>query len=93
MRVQSHQGHLRLIGVGRGRALRPLLLLQLLVNLRHAHPNPFRGRALQVQIEGRIDAESLRDQLVLLELRQQLVFHHIDEKGCLAALEVALGKL
>ena len=33
------------------------------------------------------------NQIALRELREQLVFHHVDEKRRLAALEVLLGKL
>src|SRR5207253_11475314 len=80
VRVQGDQRDLRLVGLRRRRALRPLLLGELAIDLRHPCADRVRGGALQVKIEGGINPEAVGNQIALRELREQLVFHHVDEK-------------
>ena len=55
VRVHGDQRDLRLVGLRRWRALRPLLLGELAIDLRHPCADRVRGGALQVKIDGRVN--------------------------------------
>ena len=65
--------------------------LQLLVHFANAQPRALGGRLLQIEIERRINAIALRNQIPLGKLGEQLVTHHVHEVRRLETFHVLAG--
>ena len=76
VRVDGDQRHLRR---GRRLSFEAALLLDLLVDARHAEPHGFHRGALQAHIERGVDAERVGLEIGVLEHVLQLVVHQVDE--------------
>jgi len=79
LRVERDQRHLGLLGFAQFRLFRPPPLIQLFIHFHHAEPYRVRSSALQVKVQGRIDAVTLRQQVTLRKLLEQLVLNQVHE--------------
>ena len=88
MRIESDQRHLR---DRRHSLLLPARVAprELLIEVGDSDGHGLRRGALELRIERRIDAETLREQLGFREVVEQMVLHHVHEVGRVAVPQSA----